>query len=58
MHELSITRQIKAPPEAVWEAMINRIGEWFCPAPWRAVVDRDDRRAGGQLNMTFLGPDG
>lgn len=58
MPELSITRHIAASPETVWDAMTNRISEWFCPAPWRADVDRDERRAGGRLDMTFRGPDG
>ena len=58
MNELSITRFIDAPPATVWDAMTNRLSEWFCPAPWRADIDRDDRCAGGQLNMTFRGPDG
>lgn len=58
MTELSITRFIDAPPGAVWDAMTNRLSEWFCPAPWRAEVDVDERCAGGRLDMTFCGPDG
>ena len=37
--ELSVTRYIDAPPETVWDVMVNRQAEWFCPAPWRAEVD-------------------
>ena len=56
--ELSLTRYIDAPPEKVWDTMVNRIEEWFCPAPWRAKIDAQDRRAGGRCDMTFYGPDG
>ena len=56
--ELSLTRYIDAPPEKVWDVMANRQAEWFCPAPWRAEVARQDRRAGGRCEMTFYGPDG
>ncbi len=54
--ELSVTRYIDAPPEKVWDAMVNRQEEWWCPAPWRAEVDEQDRRAGGMCRMTFYGP--
>ncbi|SFG03780.1 Uncharacterized conserved protein YndB, AHSA1/START domain [Novosphingobium sp. CF614] len=57
-HELSITRLIAAPPEKVWEVMTDRQEEWWCPRPWRAEIDKQDRRAGGVCNMTFHGPDG
>ena len=58
VRELSVTRTIAAPPEKVWDVLTNRQEEWWCPAPWRAKVDRQDRRAGGACNMTFYGPDG
>lgn len=58
MNELSITRYIAAPVERVWDVLVNRQEEWFCPAPWRAVPGRQDRRAGGQCAMTMHGPDG
>jgi uncharacterized protein YndB with AHSA1/START domain len=56
--ELSVTRFIDAPPEKVWDIMTNRIGEWWCPKPWRAEFDRLDRRAGGASMCTMYGPDG
>lgn len=56
--ELSVTRFIDAPPEKVWDVMVNRQEEWWCPAPWRAEIDHQDRRAGGRCEMTFYGPDG
>jgi len=57
-NELSVTRLIDASPERVWDVMVNRIEEWWCPKPWQAKVDRQDRRAGGECCMTFHGPDG
>ena len=56
--ELSVTRYIDAPPEKVWDTMVNRQSEWWCPKPWRAEIDRQERRAGGRCEMTFYGPDG
>ncbi|HYD25740.1 MAG TPA: SRPBCC domain-containing protein [Croceibacterium sp.] len=58
IRELSLTRHIDAPTETVWDVLANRQEEWFCPAPWRAKVDRQDRRPGGRCQMTFHGPDG
>jgi len=57
-HELSITRHIAAPPAKVWEVLAERQNEWWCPAPWRAEVDKQDRRPGGVCKMTMYGPDG
>ena len=58
MHELSITRFIAAPPEKVWDVLANRQEEWWCPAPWRARVVHQDRRAGGACDMAMFGPNG
>ena len=30
------TRLIDAAPAKVWDALTNRMGEWWCPRPWRA----------------------
>jgi uncharacterized protein YndB with AHSA1/START domain len=57
-NELSVTRYIAARPEAVWDVMVNRQEEWWCPKPWRAEIDEADRRPMGVCNMTFHGPDG
>ena len=57
-HELSITRYIDAPPATVWDAMVNRQEEWWCPKPWRVTIEQQDRRAGGACRMTMHGPDG
>ena len=58
MQELSVTRFIDASPEKVWDVLANRQEEWWCPAPWRAMIDRQERHAGGRCEMTFHGPDG
>ena len=56
--ELSLTRFIAAPPQTVWQAMTDRIDEWWCPRPWRSTVIAQDRRPGGRCEMTMHGPDG
>lgn len=58
MHELSITRLIAASPATVWDAMVNRMEEWWCPAPWRARIVVQDRRPGGRSAMVIHGPEG
>lgn len=58
MHELSVTRLIDASPARVWEAMVNRTDEWWCPKPWRAKVDFGARRPGVVSCATMYGPDG
>ena len=58
MHERSVTRLIAAPPEKVWEIMTERIEQWWCPKPWRAVFDKLDRHPGGDSLVTMYGPDG
>ncbi|HEY0959823.1 MAG TPA: SRPBCC domain-containing protein [Novosphingobium sp.] len=55
---LSLSRYIDAKPEKVWDVMVNRQEEWWCPAPWQAKIVEQDRRAGGVCNMVFHGPDG
>lgn len=57
-HELSVTRFISALPAKVWKVMTDRQEEWWCPVPWQAKIDQQDRRPGGACNMTFHGPDG
>ena len=36
--ELSITRLIDAPVDAVWRAWSERGADWLCPRPWRAEI--------------------
>jgi uncharacterized protein YndB with AHSA1/START domain len=57
-YELRVTTYIAAPPEKVWHTMTEQQEEWWCPVPWQARFDRQERRPGGACNMTFYGPDG
>ncbi|MCB2079182.1 MAG: SRPBCC family protein [Novosphingobium sp.] len=57
-NELSVTRFIAAPPAKVWDVLVNRQPEWWCPKPWRVEIDEQDRRPGGRCAMTMYGPDG
>lgn len=56
--ELTMERRFDADPATVWTVMTERLGEWFCPAPWRAEVIEQDWRPGGASRMVFHGPDG
>jgi len=56
--ELTLTRHIDAAPARVWDVLVNRQEEWWCPVPWRVEIDHQDRRAGGRCEMTMYGPDG
>jgi len=56
--ELSVIRLIAAPPAKVWDAMTNRIPEWWAPKPWRTEVDRLDRQPGGMSRLVMRGPEG
>ena len=58
MNELTVTRHIEADPARVWDALVNRQEEWWCPAPWRTEVVAQERRAGGRSAMIMHGPDG
>lgn len=56
--DLSVTRLIDAPLEAVWRAWVDHTAEWYCPEPWRAEIVERDLRPGGHSSMIFHGPDG
>ena len=58
MNELCVTRTIAAPPEVVWDVMVNRQEEWWCPRPWRTEIVAQERRFGGRSAMIMRGPDG
>ena len=57
-NELTVTRYIDAPPETVWDAMTRRQEEWWCPKPWRAEFDVNERRPGGRNEVKMYGPEG
>ncbi|RED16012.1 SRPBCC domain-containing protein [Parasphingopyxis lamellibrachiae] len=56
--ELSTSIFIDAPPDKVWNVLVNRMEEWWCPKPWNANVTTLDRRAGGGFALTMYGPNG
>lgn len=58
LHELSITRLIDAPREAVWRAWTDHLAEWWCPKPWTVEIIEQDMRAGGRSAMVMRGPNG
>lgn len=58
MFELSISRHIAASPEKVWDVLVNRQEEWWCPKPWYITIIEQDRRPGGRSAMMMHGPDG
>lgn len=58
MNALTIARFIAAPPEKVWDVLVNQMEEWWCPKPWRAEIVAQERRPGGRANMIMHGPNG
>lgn len=56
--ELTTSRFIAAPPQAVWDAIKHRQAEYFCPRPWRYEPVEMDWRAGGINHSVMHGPDG
>ncbi|MFM5924436.1 MAG: SRPBCC domain-containing protein [Novosphingobium sp.] len=57
-HELAVTRLIDSPPARVWDVMVNRTNEWWCPVPWRAEMDFGSRKPGGMTHAKMFGPNG
>jgi uncharacterized protein YndB with AHSA1/START domain len=57
-HELSVTRLIDAPVEAVWKAFAEHLEEWWCPRPWTTELLALELRAGGRLATIMRGPNG
>lgn len=56
--ELSVTRLIDAPLDAVWDIATRRMAEWWCPRPWTTEIIEQDWRAGGRSAMVLRGPEG
>jgi uncharacterized protein YndB with AHSA1/START domain len=59
-HELTLTRVIDAPRQALWRCWTEPelIKQWFTPRPWTTPVVEVDVRPGGASHMIFRGPDG
>jgi len=60
MHELTITRLIDAPREALFRCWTDPdlIPLWFCPPPWGVSEAHSDVRAGGSTLIVMRGPNG
>ena len=55
--ELSVTREISAPPAKVWQVITERLAEWWCPKPWRTEIIALDWRSGGEFHTAMYGPE-
>lgn len=60
MHELSLSRFIAVPRQAIWRCWTEPelIKQWFTPRPWTTPVVEMDLRVGGGSHMIFRGPEG
>lgn len=58
IHELSVTRLIDAPRDAVWRAWTERLADWWCPKPWTTEIVAHDMRPGGRSALIMRGPNG
>ena len=60
MHDLVISRLIKAPRAIVWKAWTTpeHLKEWWCPKPWTTQLRGFDLRPGGVFDTLMRGPDG
>jgi uncharacterized protein YndB with AHSA1/START domain len=59
-NELSITRHIRTPRDAVWRCWTESelLKQWYCPKPWRVPEADIDLKPGGRMNTVFEGPNG
>lgn len=54
--ELSLTREIDAPPALVYKAWTEHLTEWFAPKPLTTTIIDVDVRAGGRFKFTMQDP--
>lgn len=54
--ELSLTREIDAPPALVFRAWTEHLMEWFAPKPMTITATDIDFRAGGRFKFTMKDP--
>jgi uncharacterized protein YndB with AHSA1/START domain len=59
-HMLQIVRELDAPADTLFQLWTTpeRMGEWFCPKPWRVVEAKLDVRPGGSNFILMEGPNG
>lgn len=58
LHELSVSRLIKASPDTVWRAWAEHATEWFTPRPWTTHSVDYDLRPGGRADIVMQSPEG
>jgi len=56
--EISITREVDATPEQLFNAWTNHLPEWWAPRPLTTPVSKIDLRPGGYLHTVMRTPDG
>jgi uncharacterized protein YndB with AHSA1/START domain len=56
--ELSLSREIDAPPALVYRAWTEHLAEWFAPKPLTTHLQEVDFRAGGRFRFTMKDPGG
>ena len=59
-NELSMTRHLNAPRNAVWRCWTEAelLKQWYCPKPWQVTQAEIDLRPGGRMNAVMEGPSG
>lgn len=59
-HTLQLVREIDVPAEKLYKVWTTpeRMGEWFCPKPWKVTEAKMDVRPGGSSYILMEGPDG
>ncbi|MFB9948139.1 SRPBCC family protein [Rhizobium puerariae] len=59
-HSLQLVREMDAPADKLYRAWTTpeRMGEWFCPKPWKVTEARLDVRPGGSCFILMEGPEG
>lgn len=58
--QITLTRLIAAPPEAVWRCWTDPeiLPRWFGPEGYSCITKEIDLRAGGIWRFDMIGPDG
>ncbi|MEQ1405062.1 SRPBCC family protein [Neorhizobium sp. Rsf11] len=59
-HSLQLVREMDVPADKLYKAWTTpeRMGEWFCPKPWKVTEARMDIRPGGSSYILMEGPEG
>lgn len=58
--DLSFTREVALPPEAIWRAWTEPalLVQWFTPKPWQTVSAEVDLQPGGTFATVMRSPEG